>query len=234
MAAPFPSPTKAWHSATYSTLSPTRAELSAKGKSILITGGGSGIGAETALYFAKAGASRIALLGRREQPLLDTKASIQAQFPSIDIFTAPTDVTKKAEVDAAFSKFAGEGKIDVVISNAGTVGPQVHINDIDGEALLEGVRMNLAGAVYVAQAFIRHAAKDAVAINVCSSAAHLNFSPNFASYSCAKLATYRLWDMLAFANPELRVFHIQPGVVATDMNKEAGGVDAIGFSDDGE
>ncbi|KAK5126162.1 hypothetical protein LTR08_005025 [Meristemomyces frigidus] len=54
----------------------------------------------------------------------------------------------------------------------------------------------------------------------------------FASYSIAKLAVFRLWDSLAFANPDLSVFHLQPGVVDTAMNKESGGVDALGFEDD--
>ena len=44
---------------------------------------------------------------------------------------------------------------------------------------------------------------------------------------------FRLWDSLAAANPELSVFHVQPGVVDTAMNKEAGGVEAVGFQDDG-
>jgi hypothetical protein len=32
----------------------------------------------------------------------------------------------------------------------------------------------------------------------------------------------------------LRIFHTQPGVVATAMNKEAGGIEAVGFEDDGK
>ena len=81
MAAPFPSPTKVWHDTAYDAISAKRPELSAKGKSVLVTGGGTGIGAETAYVFASAGASRIALFGRREQPLLETKKRIQQDFP---------------------------------------------------------------------------------------------------------------------------------------------------------
>jgi NAD(P)-dependent dehydrogenase (short-subunit alcohol dehydrogenase family) len=65
---------------------------------VLITGGGTGIGAETARYFAQAGATRIAVFGRRAQPLLNTKASIERDHEGVRIFTAPTDVTKKTEV----------------------------------------------------------------------------------------------------------------------------------------
>ena len=200
---------------------------------MIITGGGTGIGAETARYFARAGASRIALLGRRQQPLLDTKASIEHEFADVEVFVTSTDVTKKSEVDAAFSKFLGNGKIHVLVSNAAMIGPQDPIRVVDGDKFLDAIQQNLKGSLNVAQAFLRHAATDAVAIEVNSSAAHVNFADAFGAYSVAKLAVFRLWDSLAFANPEMSVFHVQPGVVDTDMNKEAGGVAALGSADDG-
>ena len=201
---------------------------------MVVTGGGTGIGAETARHFAEAGASRIALLGRREQPLLDTKASIEHKFPDVGVFVASTDVTNKNEVDVAFAKFVGDGKIHVLVSNAAMIGPQDPVRDVDPDRFLEAIQLNLKGSLFVAQAFLRYASTDAVVIEVSSSAAHLNFAPEFASYSIAKLAVFRLWDSLAFANQDMSVFHLQPGVVDTAMNKEAGGIDAIGFSDDGE
>lgn len=201
---------------------------------MVVTGGGTGIGAETARYFAEARASRIALLGRREQPLLDTKASIEHKFADVEVFVASTDITKKSEVDAAFAKFVGDGKIHVLVSNAAMIGPQDPVRDADGDKFLEAIQQNLKGSLFVAQAFLRYASTDAIAIDVSSSAAHLNFAPGFASYSIAKLAIFRLWDSLAFANPEISVFHVQPGIVDTAMNKEAGGIDAIGIEDDGK
>ena len=232
--APFPSPTKKWHDNTYPSLSPSRPELSAKGKTVLVTGGGTGIGAETARYFAEAGASRIALLGRREQPLLDTKASLEAKYPGVEVFVATADVTKKSDVDAAFAAFLNDGKLDVVVSAAAVTGAVESVQDVDADRFMDGIEKNLRGALFVAQAFHRHASTNAVAVNISSSAAHVNFAPAFASYSTAKLAVYRLWDSLSFANPNLSVFHIQPGVVNTDMNREVGGVKALGFEDHGE
>jgi NAD(P)-dependent dehydrogenase (short-subunit alcohol dehydrogenase family) len=86
----------------------------------------------------------------------------------------------------------------------------------------------------VAQAFLRHAAKDAVAIEVNSNAAHINYGPVFGAYSIAKMAVFRLWDSISFNHPGLSVFHVQPGVVDTDMNKESGGVKAMGYEDHGK
>ena len=103
------------------------------------------------------------------------------------------------------------------------IGPQDPVRDVDGGKFLDAIQQNLKGSLFVAQAFLRYASTDAIAIDVSSSAAHLNFAPGFASYSIAKLAVFRLWDSLAFANPDICVFHVQPGVVDTAMNKEAGG-----------
>lgn len=232
--AAFPSPTSTYRTKLYDSIDPSRAELSAKGKTVVVTGGGTGIGAETARYFAKAGAARIALLGRRKQPLLDVKASIEHKFTDVEVFIAPTDVTKKNEVDTALAEFVGDGKIHVLVSGAAKTGPLDPVKAVDPNEFLEGIDQNLKGALYVAQAFLRHASADAVAINISSSAAHMNFGPAFSSYSVAKLAVFRLWDSLAVGNPTISVFHIQPGVVDTDMNREAGGVAAVGSADDGE
>jgi NAD(P)-dependent dehydrogenase (short-subunit alcohol dehydrogenase family) len=231
MAAPFPSPTSTWHSNTYQSLSPTRPELSAKGKTVLITGGGSGIGAETAAYFAEAGASQIALLGRREQPLVDTKASLEQRFPQLEVFIASTDVTNKRQVDAAFESFLGDGKLHVLVSNAAITGPHDGVEDVESEAFMESIDQNLKGSLLVAQAFLRYASPDAVVIETNSFAAHLTFGPKFAAYSIAKFAVYRLWDFLAEEKPNLSIFHVQPGVVDTAMSKEAGGVAALGIED---
>lgn len=234
MIAPFPSPTATWHATAYPSISPTLPALSAAGKTILITGGGTGIGAETALSFAAAGASRIALLGRREAPLLETKTSIETQYPSVEVIATATDVTQKSAVDAAFAAVAGGGAIDVLVSNAAIIGNQDGVAAIDTEDFLSAVAINLRGTLNVAKAFLQHAAPNAVVIEINSSAAHLNVADKFTAYSVAKLGVFRLWDSLAFANPGVAVFHVHPGIVDTAMNKEAGGVASMGYEDHGE
>jgi NAD(P)-dependent dehydrogenase (short-subunit alcohol dehydrogenase family) len=237
MTSPFPSATSTWHSTAYPSISPLRPELSQKGKVILITGGGTGIGAATAHAFAEAGASRIALLGRREQPLLNTKASIQKQFPDVDIFTASVDVSKTDQVNAAFESFvplASGKKIDVVVSNAATIGPLDSFLSVADDDFLNGVTSNVAMAWNVARALIPRAAPDATVIDVNSNAAHVDYFDGFASYSVAKWADHRLWQIVGFNNPGFSVFSIHPGVVDTDMNKAVGGVKAMGYEDHGK
>lgn len=224
----FPSATKQWHSKAQPSGSPTRPELSAKGKSVIITGGGNtGIGGETARYFAQAGAARIALLGRREKPLLENKAWINDKFPGVEVITIPTDVTKQSDVDTAFSNFTGNGKINVLIHAAATAGPNEDVIKADGEKYLETVQTNVAGSLWVARAFVRHAAPDAVAVAINSWAAHWTVVNGFDAYCTAKAACWRLWDTVGIMHPNLSVFHTQPGVVLTEMNLASGGAATV-------
>ncbi|KAF2869587.1 hypothetical protein BDV95DRAFT_498108 [Massariosphaeria phaeospora] len=231
---PFPSPTKNWHSTAYPAISPTRPELSQKGKTVLITGGGTGIGAATAHAFAQAGASRIALLGRREQPLLDTKASIQKECPGVDVFTASVDVTKSSEVAKAFESFApvaSEKKINVVVNNAGVEGPFGPFLESSPEEAVSSLAINVSMAWNVAHAFIPRAAPDATVIDVNSAASHLNIGDAAAPYTVAKWANIRLWQLVGFNNPGIATFSTQPGVVDTELSRRVDGVESFNYED---
>lgn len=142
-------------------------------------------------------------------------------------------MTDKSQVDAVFAKFAGDGSIDILVSGAAVIGPRDAIGDVDSDKFLEAIQTNLEGALAVSKAFLRHASPNAVAIEINSAAAHANFE-KFAAYSVAKLAVFRLWDFLAFSNPDISVFHIHPGVVDTAMHRESGGAKTTGFEDHGK
>ncbi|CAG5158682.1 uncharacterized protein ALTATR162_LOCUS5203 [Alternaria atra] len=225
---PFPSPVKRWHNKAQPSGDPTLAALSQEGKSILITGGGNtGIGGETARFFARAGAARIGLLGRREGPLLENKAVIKRESPDTTVFIQSTDVTNETSVNSAFDNFAKNGKIDTLIHAAAAVGPKENFADVDGREFLKSITENLEGSLWVAKAFIRTAAPDAHVIAINSWGAHLSLNNAFASYCVAKMAVYRLWDTVLLAKPNLSVFHTQPGVVLTEMNLKVGGADSF-------
>ncbi|PVH91976.1 NAD(P)-binding protein [Periconia macrospinosa] len=227
-APPFPSPVKRWHNKAQPAGDPSLAALSQKGKSILVTGGGNtGIGGETARFFARAGAARIGLLGRRERPLLENKAAIEKEYPGTKVFIQSTDVTDEASVNSAFDNFAKEGKIDTLIHAAAAIGPRENFADADGREFLKGITDNIKGSVWVAKAFIRTATPDAHAVAINSWAAHLSVNDAFASYCVAKMAVYRLWDIVLIAKPNLSIFHTQPGVVLTEMNLAVGGAESV-------
>lgn len=90
-------------------------------KTALITGGGTGIGKETALLFAREGANVI-ITGRREAKLKETQQEAQKKGLKIDYIVS--DVSNegdcKASVDFAIGKY---GRIDILFNNAGVLFP---------------------------------------------------------------------------------------------------------------
>lgn len=118
---PVPSPTKTFHSEVYPSIDPTNPAVSVAGKTVLITGGGQGLGAAFAKAFSIAEAANIVLLGRKTATLEASKAAIE-KLPinkaKVHVFEA--DVTNQSRVNAVFDQVASTiGKIDVYIVNAG-------------------------------------------------------------------------------------------------------------------
>ena len=94
--------TKVFRKDTYSSIDPTLPALSAAGKTILITGGASGVGEATALGFASAGASRLVLVARSTANLEKVKEKLNKASPSTKVEIFSTDITDVAAVDTTF------------------------------------------------------------------------------------------------------------------------------------
>lgn len=127
--APFPSFTKTFHDDTYPAIDPTkRPELTLKGKKVVISGGGAGIGRGLTHAFAQAGAASIAILGRRSGMLLKTKAEVEGKHSDITITTHSADIVDAASVEKAAKEI---GSWDILISNAGYLSSPSHLVDSD-------------------------------------------------------------------------------------------------------
>ena len=90
---------------------------------MLITGASRGIGAQTALQYARAGAS-LSLVARTQSALDTSKDAILREHPSAKVLTFPTDVrdVKKAE-EVVAATVAHFGRLDILIANAGILRP---------------------------------------------------------------------------------------------------------------
>ncbi|OCL09129.1 putative short-chain dehydrogenase [Glonium stellatum] len=220
MSAPFPSLTKTWHTEAYPAISPTRPEVSSKGKTIVITGGGSGLGARIARDFAASGASKLALLGRTERTLLATKRAIEAEFPSTTISTFVADVTSKPAVDAAFASIRSTlGPIHVFVNNAGYLPAMADAATTPLDEWWLGFDINVKGSLLATQAFLRAKVPEgAVLINVSTAIVHIPPMAGFSGYAASKLAATKFFDYVQVENPALHVVNVQPGIVETNMN----------------
>jgi NAD(P)-dependent dehydrogenase (short-subunit alcohol dehydrogenase family) len=88
------------------------------------------------------------------------------------------------------------------------------------ESLWVQFDVNVRGSMLVVRQFIAQAPMGATLINISSGGAIFDFVPGLAGYSASKLATLKLMEYLHQEEQGLRVFNIQPGVVATAMAKE--------------
>jgi NAD(P)-dependent dehydrogenase (short-subunit alcohol dehydrogenase family) len=217
--APFPSLTRLWHTTPNAAINPTRPELSAKGKIVAITGGGSGIGASIARAFAEAGASGIAIIGRTEKTLQSTKALIESTVKGANVFAVTGDIANQASIDAAFAAIHERfGEINVFVSNAGYLNEPAVAGEAPVDDWWRSFEVNVKGALYATQAFIKHGASDAVVIGVSSAIAHIVPIPGFSAYAASKLAGTKFFDYVQAEYPNLHVVHIQPGVVESTLN----------------
>ena len=114
-----PSFIEAIHHDIYDAIDPrTTLANKARGKTVLITGAGRGIGRSIAIAFAYAGADRLVLTARTAAQLDAVTNEVKAVSNEVEVMKIPTDVTNESQVDALFR--AIQGKVDILVNNAGT------------------------------------------------------------------------------------------------------------------
>ena len=217
----FPSYTQTVHRQVYPSIDPSNPANSAKGRVVIVTGGGSGIGKDTAKAFVTAGAKAVVILGRREKILLEAKKELEAAGSS-RVLTFVADVTDEKALENAFASTKKEfGAIDVTVGNAGylaATGPPSQ-EDLDLDDYFKAFEINVKGTLLTWRAFFRHrgTAKSPVFVSISTAAAHGGIFPGFSSYAASKMSQVVLTSYLNAENPEIRSVSIHPGVIETDM-----------------
>lgn len=223
---PLPSLTKTYHHEPYPTIAPTRKELSAQGKVVLIAGGGSGVGAASAVVFAKAGAKAIAILGRRKDSLTETSKRVKEVNPSTAVEIYSVDISEETGVTSCFKNFVDtHGPIDVCVNSAAYLSDKATIKDGSLADFWASFEIGVKGAFILAQQFLRNCSRaGAVLVGINSLIAHMPASQVDAapaSYASNKIAAAKLYEYVAAENPHIRCYSIHPGVIETDMAKKS-------------
>jgi NAD(P)-dependent dehydrogenase (short-subunit alcohol dehydrogenase family) len=213
--------TPTYHTQPYAAIDPSRPELSAKGKVVLITGGGQGIGRATARAFAQANADVIIITGRTPQTLLETKTELGKISPRTKVRTFIGDVTDANAVRTIFEAIKDEfGRVDVLVSNAGYLPEPVPISKQDLNDLWKAFEINTKGTFIVVQAFLGVASPNATLINLSTVAAHVAW-PGGQGYTSSKAATLSYLQFVQNENEALRVVSMHPGVIMSAMSVKA-------------
>ncbi|WLE00743.1 SDR family oxidoreductase (plasmid) [Agrobacterium leguminum] len=184
------------------------------GKTALITGGGTGIGAAVARRIRAEG-GQVALVGRRAEPLKGVAEEIGGAVFAAD---AAGTASMKSAVAAIAERFGG---IDILIANAGGhgVGPTVSMTD---ETWDLAVRLNLNTAFVSARETLPHLIKSKGNIVVLASIAGLFAGPDAAGYVTMKHGCVGLAKSLArdYGRFGVRTNTVCPGWVTTAMADE--------------
>lgn len=182
------------------------------GRRVLVTGGGSGAGADLALGFARAGAAEVVICGRRMQALQATAA----QHPAIRAL--PCDVTDEASVQGLFQQ---AGRVEIVIANAGQAdsGPFAKTTLDQWTAMLA---VNLTGVFLTFREGLRQFDGWGRLLAV-SSTAGLKGYAKVAPYAAAKHGVMGIVRSLALevARGPVTVNAICPGFLDTDMTQHS-------------
>lgn len=190
-----------------------------KSKTILITGGGSGIGLSFVRNLSKN--NRIIICGRNEEKL----KKVCEEYSNVFYYVA--DISVAESIDMLFEKIKADGFVpDVLINNAGII-ERWDINEtaFSSHQIFEKINTNLSGAIAITQKFIIQADKSSnnIIINITAGIAIFPV-PIFALYATSKTGLSVFTKILRqqLKRTNFKVIEVLPPNVETDMPKKVG------------
>lgn len=186
--------------------------------SVLITGGGSGIGEGAAEHFARRGAW-VTITGRREAPLQETASRIGDRCRAVvgDV-TVARDRTSMVEAAVDLG-----GGLDALISNAGNM-YRCQVPDFDEQRLLDLFHTNVVGGMMLTTEAHPHLKRSKGCVVFVGSVHTQRAFPDASPYAATKGALEALTGVLAaeLGRDHIRVSCVRPGGVLTEINVRAG------------
>lgn len=192
-------------------------------KVALVTGAGTGMGADTALLLAERGA-KVTLVGRREAPLQEVAARITQAGGEALVVAA--DVSNPAEVQRVVALTIRRfGALHYGVNNAGISSESHDLPDLPDAVWNQTIAINLSSLFYGMRAMLPEIEKagGGAIVNISSVYADRGM-PQRAAYSASKHAIRGLTRSTAldWAARGIRINELQPGVIKTPMLDEGG------------
>jgi 3-oxoacyl-[acyl-carrier protein] reductase len=189
-----------------------------KGMSVLVTGGGSGIGEATARRFAAQGA-RVTIVGRRAEKIAGVAQAIGAQCRALC-----GDVTRAQDREAMIAAALEHGgKLDVLVNCAGNMYRQA-VEEYSESFLREAFDTNVIAPMMLSSLSVPLLAQSHGAILFVGSIHTRRAYPGATPYATTKAAVEGLARVMAaeLGRRQIRVHCVLPGAVSTEINLRAG------------
>lgn len=202
-------------------------------KTILITGGGRGIGAACARLAAQRGYA-VAINYQSNSAAADAVAG-EIRAAGGRAITIAADVSDEAAVERMFARVDEEfGHLDALVNNAGIVDRAARVEEMTAARIDRMMRVNVTGTFLCAREAVRRMSKarggrGGAIVNISSKAALLGSPNSYVDYAASKAAVETLTIGLAAetARDGIRVNALRPGLIDTEIHAVMGVPDRV-------
>jgi NAD(P)-dependent dehydrogenase (short-subunit alcohol dehydrogenase family) len=190
---------------------------------MLVTGGGRGIGAATALLAAERG-FKVCVNYRQDR---DSAASLAKKIGGIAV---QADVSSEGEVERLFRETDEKlGRIAALVNNAGIVDQGTRVEKMTAARIARILAVNVTGSILCAREAIkrmstRHGGPGGAIVNVSSIASKLGGPGEYVDYAASKGAidTFTIGLAKEVAGEGIRVNGVRPGLIRTEIHLASG------------
>lgn len=210
-----PRPVETYHSATYDRIA-KRNSFTGTGKTILITGGASGVGYSISKAFAQSGATRVAIVSRN--PSETAKRDLEAAYPSTRVSLYSASVTNSERMIDILHEL---GTVDVLVLCATSCHRRANATDISSEEMQDSFDVNVIATFDLIKAYLNMPGSTNLVsktiLNISSAAIQVQSSRRV-GYAASKAATAQVLQHFAWEATErnqVRIFSFHPGAFYT-------------------
>ncbi|KAI3342070.1 putative short-chain dehydrogenase [Ustulina deusta] len=222
------------HNNSYAAIDPLRPELSQAGRTVVITGGSSGIGYGIAQGLVRASAARVIVLGRRKDVVATAVRKLTDEASAGytgEVVGVPCDITDAAAVDALWARLRDDGVVvDVLVLNMAKIAPKKPLLEAGTDEVWKNYDGNVRAQLQMTERFYKQEGKGAsdtkYLVHVSTAAIHdfVVMASDTLGYGLTKHAGQLTLQLVAQDTPaeKMQVISYHPGAIFTDAARAHG------------